>query len=75
MLANWADEKKALVAELQDLRTERGVELNLVIMNKCKDPLQREFYIHMARRFGWSRNVLIHQSENQSYQKSLLEQL
>ena len=27
MLANWADEKKALVAELQDLRTERGVEL------------------------------------------------
>lgn len=75
MLANWADEKKALVAELQDLRTERGVELNLVIMNKCKDPLQRDFYIRMARRFGWSRNVLIHQSENQSYQKSLLEQL
>ena len=26
-LANWADEKKALVAELQDLRTERGVEI------------------------------------------------
>ena len=44
-------------------------------MNKCKDPLQREFYIRMARRFGWSRNVLIHQIENQSYQKSLLEQL
>ena len=75
MLANWADEKKALVAELQDLRTERGVELNPAIMNKCKDTLQREFYIRMARRFGWSRNVLIHQIENQSYQKSLLEQL
>ena len=26
-LANWAGEKKALVSELQDLRTERGVEL------------------------------------------------
>ena len=48
---------------------------NLAIMNKCKDPLEREFYIRMTRQFGWSRNVLIHQSENQSYQKSLLEQL
>lgn len=48
---------------------------NLAIMSKCKDLLQREFYIRMTRRFGWSRNVLIHQSENQSYQKSLLEQL
>ena len=48
---------------------------NPAIMNKCKDPLQRQFYIHMTRQFGWSRNVLIHQIENQSYQKSLLEQL
>ena len=44
-------------------------------MSKCKDPLEREFYIRMARRFGWSRNALIHQIENQSYQESLLEQL
>lgn len=42
-------------------------------MNKCKDPLQRKFYIHMAHQFGWSGNVLIHQSENQSYQKPLPE--
>ena len=48
---------------------------NLVILERCKDPLQRELYIRMVRRFGWSRNVLIHQIENQSYQKSLLEQL
>lgn len=48
---------------------------NLVILERCKDPLQRELYIHMVRRFGWSRNVLIQQIENQSYQKSLLEQL
>lgn len=47
---------------------------NLAIMNKCKDPLAREFYIRMTRRFGWSRNVLIHQIENQSYEKSLLSQ-
>ena len=43
-------------------------------MSKCKDPLEREFYIRMTRKFGWSKNVLIHQIENQSYEKSLLGQ-
>ncbi|WFN36466.1 PDDEXK nuclease domain-containing protein [Methanomicrobium antiquum] len=28
----------------------------------------------MVRKFGWSRNVLIHQIENQSYEKTLLGQ-
>jgi hypothetical protein len=32
---------------------------NLVIMSKCKDDLQREFYIRMTRKFGWTKNVLI----------------
>jgi len=43
-------------------------------MSRCKDPLEREFYIRMARKFGWTRNVLIHQIENQSYEKTLLGQ-
>ena len=47
---------------------------NLVIMQRCKDPLEREFYLRMTRKFGWSKNVLIHQIENQSYEKSLLGQ-
>ena len=38
------------------------------------DPQQREFYIRMTRKFGWSKNVLTHQIENQSYEKSLLGQ-
>jgi predicted nuclease of restriction endonuclease-like (RecB) superfamily len=28
----------------------------------------------MTRKFGWSKNVLIHQIDNQSYEKSLLGQ-
>ncbi len=36
--------------------------------------MQREFYIRMARKFGWTKNVLIHQIENQSYEKTLLNQ-
>jgi len=47
---------------------------NIVILERCKDPLQREFYIRMTRKFGWSKNVLIHQIDNQSYEKSLLGQ-
>ena len=60
--------------KLQPLVGEIAWSHNLAIMNKCKDPLEREFYIRMTRRFGWSRNVLIHQIENQSYEKSLLGQ-
>ena len=29
-------------------------------MEQCKDPQEREFYIKMTRKFGWSKNVLIH---------------
>lgn len=47
---------------------------NLVIVERCSDSLQREFYIRMTRKFGWSKNVLIHHIENQSYEKSMLGQ-
>ena len=36
--------------------------------------LAREFYIRMTRKFGWSKNVLINQIANQTYEKSLLGQ-
>jgi predicted nuclease of restriction endonuclease-like (RecB) superfamily len=60
--------------KLQQLVAEIGWSHNIVIMERCKDDLQREFYLRMARRMGWSRNVLIHQIENQSYEKMLLNQ-
>jgi len=47
---------------------------NIVILERCEDSLVREFYIRMTRKFGWSKNVLIHQIENQSYEKTLLGQ-
>ncbi len=56
---------------LQPLVGEIAWAHNLVIMSKCKDPLEREFYIRMARKFGWSKNVLSHQIDNQTYEKSL----
>ena len=39
-LANWADEKKALVSELQDLRTERGVELISLVQQEVNEYAQ-----------------------------------
>ena len=46
----------------------------MIILQHCSDPLEREFYLRMTRKFGWSKNVLIHQIENQSYEKTLLGQ-
>jgi len=59
---------------LQPLVGEIGWAHNLAILSRCKDPLEREFYLRMTRKFGWSRNVLIHQIDNQSYEKSMLGQ-
>ena len=38
---------------------------NLIIMEKCKDDLQREFYLRLSRKFGWTKSVLLDQIENQ----------
>jgi predicted nuclease of restriction endonuclease-like (RecB) superfamily len=60
--------------KLAPLVREIGWSHNLAIMERCSDPLEREFYLRMTRKFGWSKNVLIHQIENQSYEKSVLGQ-
>jgi predicted nuclease of restriction endonuclease-like (RecB) superfamily len=43
-------------------------------MGKCKDNQERRFYIMAVKKFGWSKNVLIHQIENKTYEKYLLGQ-
>lgn len=56
---------------VQPLVAQIGWSHNLVILQRCKDPLEREFYLRMTRKFGWSKNVLVHQIANQSYEKFL----
>lgn len=58
--------------KLPPLVAEIGWTHNILIMEKCKDGLEREFYIRMTKKFGWTKNILIHQIENQSYEKTLL---
>ena len=47
---------------------------HIVILKKCKDSLERQFYTLATRKFGWTKDVLIHQVENKSYEKYLLNQ-
>lgn len=67
--ANYKDNQK-----LQPLVGEISWVKNVIIISKCKGDLEREFYLKMTRKFGWTKNVLIHQVENKSYEKYLLNQ-
>jgi len=60
--------------KLQSLTAEIGWTHNVVVFQKCKDNLEREFYILSTKKFGWTYRVLEHQIENKSYEKYLLNQ-
>ena len=47
---------------------------NILIFEKCKDDLEREFYIRMTRKFGWTKDVLAIKSETHTYENTLLNQ-
>jgi len=53
---------------------EIGWSHNIVIMEKCKNLKEKEFYIGMTRKYGWTKSVLIHHIEGRSYEQYLLGQ-
>lgn len=59
---------------LQPLAAEIAWTKNTLILDRCQKPLQREFYLRASARFGWTRRVLEHQIDNQTYEKYLLNQ-
>ncbi|MDR3278890.1 MAG: PDDEXK nuclease domain-containing protein [Synergistaceae bacterium] len=61
-------------ANLPPLVAEISWSKNCAIMEKCKDPLEREFYIKMTKRYGWTKDVLINNIENQAFGKYLTNQ-
>lgn len=60
--------------KLQPMVAEISWTKHLVILDRCADDLEREFYIRMTRKFGWTKNVLIHQIENKTFEKTLINQ-
>ena len=53
---------------------EIGWSHNIIILMGCKDAMEREFYIRMTRKFGWTKYVLIHNIDNELYKKTLSNQ-
>jgi predicted nuclease of restriction endonuclease-like (RecB) superfamily len=47
---------------------------NIIIIEKCKDENERKFYIGMSKKYGWTKDVLIHHIEGKSYERFLLGQ-
>ncbi|MDO9010534.1 MAG: PDDEXK nuclease domain-containing protein [Gallionella sp.] len=60
--------------KLQPMAAEIAWTKNTLILDRCANPLQREFYLRATARFGWTRRVLDHQIDNQTYEKYLLNQ-
>ena len=60
--------------KLAPLVQEIGWSCNIVILERCKDDLQREFYIQMTKKYGWTKSMLVHQIESEAYERFLLNQ-
>lgn len=59
---------------LQPLVGEISWTKHIVILTKCKDVLERRFYIQATKKFGWTKDVLIHKIEQKTFEKILLGQ-
>jgi predicted nuclease of restriction endonuclease-like (RecB) superfamily len=47
---------------------------NVIIMERCKDLLQREFYLKMTKKFGWTKDVLINQLGAGAFERFMMNQ-
>ena len=70
LMAQFYSEYQA-VEFLVPLVREISWSKHISILKKCKDNQQRQFYILSTKKFGWTKNVLIHQIENQTFEKYL----
>jgi len=61
-------------AKLAPLVQEIGWSHNIIILEKCQDALEKEFYIRMTKKYGWTKSILIHQIEGKSYERYLVNQ-
>jgi len=59
---------------LQPLVGEISWSKHLVIMARCKNEQERQFYILATRRYGWTKDVLIHKIEWKNFEKFALGQ-
>jgi predicted nuclease of restriction endonuclease-like (RecB) superfamily len=59
---------------LQPLVGEISWTKNIIIISKCKNSHEREFYLRMTRRYGWTKTVLIQKIESRTFEKTMINQ-
>ncbi|MCD8203164.1 MAG: DUF1016 N-terminal domain-containing protein, partial [Prevotella sp.] len=59
---------------LQPLVGEISWSKHIVILNKCKETQERQFYILATKKYGWTKDVLINKIEAKTYENYLLGQ-
>ncbi|MCE7066350.1 DUF1016 N-terminal domain-containing protein [Dyadobacter sp. CY326] len=59
---------------LQPLAGEIGWSKHTTIFSKCKSSQEKQFYILATKKHGWTKNVLINQIENKTFERYLLNQ-
>jgi len=47
---------------------------NIIIMERCKDDIRREFYLKTTKKFGWTKDVLINQLEAGAFDRYMANQ-
>ena len=60
--------------KLQPLVAEISWTKNVIIMERCKDDIQREFYIKITKKFGWTKDVLNNQLEAGAFDRFMANQ-
>jgi len=60
--------------KLQTLSAEISWSHNVAILSKCKDRLEREFYIRMSKKNGWSYRTLLNHIDNKAFERMIISQ-
>ena len=47
---------------------------NVIIMERCKADIRREFYLKTTKKFGWTKDVLINQIEAVAFERFMANQ-
>ena len=60
--------------KLTTLSAEISWSHNVALLSKCQSDLEREFYMRMSKKNGWSYRVLLNQIENRTYERTITSQ-
>jgi len=60
--------------KLAPLVQEIGWTHNIYILERCSNDIEREFFIRMTRKFGWTKDVLINQLEAGAFERYMANQ-